>query len=185
MFNIKFVVPPQLKRQAVRYPDIAAYAITDTMRRTRAEARRQLNATYPLLRKAKINLGALFSVHGADQYKLEGRLVVTSRKIPIAPFVANRRQTMKQKGVPVKSRVPLQFTGLKGDTHVLPHGFIFRGGNEVSNPPQGAIGSDRFRPYRMVSVSQLLRTKSIMEALQSFMASTFADLFRKKLDSMK
>ncbi len=185
MFTIKFVVPPQLKKRALRYPDIAAYAITDTMRRTRAEARRQLNATYPLLRKAKIKLGSLFTIHGADQYNLQGRLTVTSRKIPVAPFVTNRRQTMNQKGIPIKSRVPLQFTGLKGQTHTLPHGFVFRGGSEVSSPPQGATGSDRFRTFRIVSVSQLLRTRPIMEALQSFMATTFAQQFKRKLDSMK
>ncbi len=195
MFALKVTIPPALKKQAYRYPDVAAYSLTDTMRRTRAEARRLLDTEYPNLKKAHINLGSLFRIVGADKWELVGKLIVTSKKIPLINFVTNKTQTRKQIGIPVKSRVPLTYVGLKGQTHTAPHAFIFGKGKDarVSDPSQswatgsttGGTKEDRFQSMSLVSVSQLLRTRHMQDALEAFMAKTFTEIFRKKLDSLR
>ncbi len=153
MFEAKVIIDPRLKKQAYRYPDVAAYAITDTLRRTRTEAKRITIARYPLLRKAKISWSRIFRIRTFGS-ALMGALTATSRKVSMAPFVTNRAATARQRGIPVSQRVPLQYTGFIGRGHTLPHGFLFRNRAQVSDPRLS--DSNRFRTAQLVSLSQLL-----------------------------
>lgn len=186
-FKIMFTVPADLKKESLRYPKVAAYAITDTVRRGSTEARRLLLAEYPLLKKARLTMTKLFRVKGATELNPVGTITVTSRKISVRPFVVNAAATRRQKGIAVKARVPLQYQGLRGHVHTAPRGFIVGKGKQsfVSNPQPTARGADRFRTMSLVSVSQLVRVPAIIDPLQSFMAQRFTEIFRKKLDAFK
>ena len=189
MFSVKFKVPPELRKQALRYPDVAAYSITDTLRRTDVEARRFIRGRYPMVAKLHLDIKSMFFVHGATRLTLVGWIKSTSKRVPMAPLVTNLTATATQKGIPVRARTHLQYVGLRGAQHTLPHGFMFRNKTEVSNPGYEARRFvdpiERLQTFRPWSISELLRTPVVREHVQAFMVRTFTIIFARKLDSMK